>query len=160
MKAIIPLSSDPKTLKRQPQNPHVHVNAIGASRLKFMGTTDTPKFAEATKAEHIMQKIAISQDLLHRASNKAIEVAKANRDNPMIAGKKIIQALRFSGEGAQRALDNIKAMTKKAKKDMPSFTAQDRDPKAKEVYRALKRDHPEYSAGKKARIAESVANKS
>ena len=43
---------------------------------------------------------------------------------------------------------------------MPSFLNQDRDPKAKEVYRALKHEHPEYSAGKKARIAESVANKS
>jgi hypothetical protein len=51
-------------------------------------------------------------------------------------------------------------MEKMAKKDMPSFLNQDRDPKAKEVYRALKHEHPEYSAGKKARIAESVANKS
>lgn len=48
---------------------------------------------------------------------------------------------------------------KKFAKDMPHFEDQDRDPKAKEVYHALKRDHPEYSAGKKARIAESVANK-
>jgi hypothetical protein len=66
------------------------------------------------------------------------------------------------------AVDKIgSVMTKKAtaileklaKKDMPSFLKQDRDPKAKEVYRALKKEHPEYSAGKKARIAESVANK-
>jgi hypothetical protein len=114
MKAIIPLSSDPKTLKRQPQNAYVHENAIGASRLKFLGTTDIPKVAES-KADRIMQKIAISQDLLHRASNKAIDVAKANRSNPTIAGKKIIQALRFSGEGAQRALENFKALTKKPK---------------------------------------------
>ena len=161
MKAIIPLSSDPKTLKRQPQNAHVPVNAIGASRLKFLGTPMVPKFAE-TKAEYVMQKIAISQDLFHRASRKAIEVAKLNRGNPMVQGKKIKQALIFSGEGLRRALDNMKAtgMIKGAKKDMPSFTSQDRDPKAKEVYRALKRDHPGYSAGKKARIAESVVNKS
>lgn len=42
---------------------------------------------------------------------------------------------------------------KLAKKDMPSFLSQDRPAKVKEIYRALKRDHPEYSAGKKARIA-------
>lgn len=45
------------------------------------------------------------------------------------------------------------------KKDMPSFTKQHRREKAKEVYRALKREHPEYSAGKKARIAEATADK-
>lgn len=37
------------------------------------------------------------------------------------------------------------------------FLQQDRPAKVKEVYRALKRDHPEYSAQKKARIASSVA---
>lgn len=41
----------------------------------------------------------------------------------------------------------------KAAKDMPSFTAQDRPEKVKEIYRALKRDHPEYPAETKARIA-------
>jgi len=49
-------------------------------------------------------------------------------------------------------------MYKIAKRNMPSFTSQNRDPKAKEVYRALKRDHPRWPAGKKARIAEAAAN--
>lgn len=40
-------------------------------------------------------------------------------------------------------------------KDMPDFLDQDRPKKVKEIYKALKRDHPEYSAGKKARIASS-----
>lgn len=40
--------------------------------------------------------------------------------------------------------------------DMPPFLDQDRPTKVKEVYRALKRDHPEYSAEKKARIANSA----
>jgi hypothetical protein len=39
-----------------------------------------------------------------------------------------------------------------------SFLKQKRDPKAKEVYKRLKEKHPEYPAGKKARIAEAVAN--
>ena len=46
-------------------------------------------------------------------------------------------------------------MRKLAKKDMPDFVDQDRPAKVKEIYKALKRDHPEYSAGKKARIASS-----
>jgi hypothetical protein len=41
--------------------------------------------------------------------------------------------------------------------DMPPFLEQDRPEKVKDIYSALKRDHPEYSAGKKARIASSKA---
>ena len=37
--------------------------------------------------------------------------------------------------------------------DMPPFTEQDRPAKVKEIYRALKRDHPEMPAEMKARIA-------
>ena len=39
------------------------------------------------------------------------------------------------------------------------FMKQDRSKKTKEIYSAIKREHPEYSAGKKARIAESANNK-
>ena len=45
------------------------------------------------------------------------------------------------------------AMTKEAKKDMPDFTEQDRPAKVKEIYKALKRDHPGMPAEMKARIA-------
>jgi len=38
-------------------------------------------------------------------------------------------------------------------KDMPSFTRQDRPKKVKDIYRALKRDHPTMPAEMKARIA-------
>lgn len=41
----------------------------------------------------------------------------------------------------------------KIARDMPSFTKQDRPKKVKEIYRALKRDHPEMTAEMKARIA-------
>ena len=43
--------------------------------------------------------------------------------------------------------------TIKEARDMPSFTRQDRPEKVKEIYRALKRDHPEMPAAMKARIA-------
>jgi hypothetical protein len=46
-----------------------------------------------------------------------------------------------------------------AKRDMPPFLEQNRPAKAKEVYRALKRDHPTMDAGKKARIANAMAKK-
>jgi hypothetical protein len=41
----------------------------------------------------------------------------------------------------------------KLARDMPSFTRQDRPAKVKEIYRALKRDHPTMPAEMKARIA-------
>lgn len=41
----------------------------------------------------------------------------------------------------------------KTSRDMPSFLDQDRPAKVKEIYRALKRDHPEMPAEMKARIA-------
>lgn len=44
-------------------------------------------------------------------------------------------------------------LEKLAKKDMPSFTAQDRPEGVKKIYRALKRDHPKMPAAMKARIA-------
>jgi hypothetical protein len=43
-------------------------------------------------------------------------------------------------------------LIKKAK-DMPDFLDQDRPAKVKEIYKALKRDHPDMPAEKKARIA-------
>lgn len=46
-----------------------------------------------------------------------------------------------------------------AKKDMPSFTEQDRPKKVKEIYRALKEEHPEMSAEMKARIASRQGKK-
>jgi hypothetical protein len=46
-----------------------------------------------------------------------------------------------------------KILEKTAKRDMPSFTKQRRPKKVKEIYRALKRDHPSMPAEMKARIA-------
>ncbi|GAH42535.1 unnamed protein product, partial [marine sediment metagenome] len=46
-----------------------------------------------------------------------------------------------------------------AKKDMPDFLDQDRPEKVKDIYSALKRDHPEMSAEMKARIASRQGKK-
>lgn len=51
------------------------------------------------------------------------------------------------------------AKEKKKKHKMPHFTDQDRPKKVKEIYKALKRDHPEMPAESKARIAESKGEK-
>lgn len=44
-------------------------------------------------------------------------------------------------------------MPKEAKKDMPGFMEQDRPAKVKEIYSAIKREHPDMPAEMKARIA-------
>lgn len=60
----------------------------------------------------------------------------------------------------REVLESIdRQVEKRAKRDMPSFTEQDRPAKVKKIYKALKREHPEYSAGKKARIASAAGKK-
>lgn len=60
----------------------------------------------------------------------------------------------FAGGGAPPG-SKAYGLEKKAK----PFLEQDRPPKVKEIYKALKRDHPEMPAGKKARIAIRKARK-
>jgi hypothetical protein len=50
-------------------------------------------------------------------------------------------------------------LVKASKKEMPSFLKQDRPKKVKEIYRALKRDHPKMPAALKARIAAKQGKK-
>lgn len=96
-----------------------------------------------------------------------IDSTKAFADNPKTLKRQPTGSWKpISAVGAARqtiAVDKLASakadaiMAKLAKKDMPPFEAQDRPAKAKEVFRALKHEHPEYSAGKKARIANAVA---
>jgi len=60
---------------------------------------------------------------------------------------------RGKGVGKGEGPVGVPIKEKLAKKDMPSFTEQDRPEKVKEIYRALKRDHPDMPAEMKARIA-------
>jgi hypothetical protein len=55
-----------------------------------------------------------------------------------------------------KKLTNPENTSLKTASDMPPFLSQNRSKKVKEIYRALKREHPEYSAGKKARIANAM----
>jgi hypothetical protein len=70
----------------------------------------------------------------------------AARAGPMLSR---LNPMRMFGKGAMEKF----AKKRKKKKDMPPFTEQDRPAKVKEIYRALKRDHPEMPAAMKARIA-------
>ena len=101
MRALIPFSSDPKTLKKPQLHPFKVLGGPRAKRKMFGVAKQWDKYGEKAKA--ILEKIS--------------------------------------------------------KKDMPAFTDQDRPAKVKEIYLALKRDHPGWPAGKKARIAESTYNK-
>lgn len=58
----------------------------------------------------------------------------------------------------EKAIDHM--LPKEAKKDMPGFAEQDRPAKVKNVYRALKREHPGMPAEMKARIASRKGKKS
>lgn len=93
-----------------------------------------------------------------------------NPDNPFIEaygafikladGQKVIDDALARTEGLLKEATQLvgKALQKeselaKAAGDMPPFTEQDRPEKVKDIYRALKRDHPDMPAEKKARIA-------
>ena len=58
----------------------------------------------------------------------------------------------------EEAIDHM--LPKEAKKDMPGFTEQDRPEKVKDIYRALKHEHPGMPAEMKARIASRKGKKS
>jgi hypothetical protein len=65
-------------------------------------------------------------------------------------------------EASQRAIEKAKGKTSMNKQagDMPHFLDQDRPAKVKEIYGALKRDHPDMPAEMKARIAARKGKKS
>jgi len=68
---------------------------------------------------------------------------------------------KMEGEDEDEDEDGDEKDKKKGKeKSAMPFMKQDRAKKTKEIYSAIKKEHPEYSAGKKARIAESANNKS
>jgi len=61
--------------------------------------------------------------------------------------------LRAKEEEEKPSIPEKTGAMQKLSRDMPSFTKQDRPAKVKEIYRALKRDHPDMPAEMKARIA-------
>jgi len=81
--------------------------------------------------------------------------AKNAPSGAALTNSHFMAALAAINNGELRTKTQVnKYMHSKVKTGMP-FLQQDRPAKVKEIYSALKRDHPEYSAEKKARIASS-----
>jgi hypothetical protein len=86
--------------------------------------------------------------------------------NPVLRGAVYAGGLSAGGLASRAGVDVLRNLasprnreqpSNKIASDMPAFLSQRRPAKVKEIYKALKRDHPEYSAGKKARIANAMA---
>jgi len=67
----------------------------------------------------------------------------------------LLRTAAWMGGDALRNYENLGGKYKTAEKDMPPFLEQDRPKKVKEIYSAIKREHPEMPSGMKARIASS-----
>ena len=130
-----------------------------------------------TKAETILNKLAGIPGLVGESIIKAVKTREATALNT--TGEKLTQVLtehkalsQFGVSKAQelglnhQAIVNLKTgpfnlntklqeRTKLAK----HFVEQHHPKKVKEIYKALKREHPEYSAKKKAMIANSTYDK-
>jgi hypothetical protein len=93
-------------------------------------------------------------EYLQMANHGAQKLTGLVQSNPDLAGGIA------GGAAVTHGIHKLKKAARKLmkKKAMP-FLEQDRPAKVKEIYRALERDHPEYSAEKKARIASSRGEK-
>lgn len=149
----------------------------------FLGNMPAPLAPDAPKREDYGKALATvggaagSGALLTRFL--PIDSAFAKK-NPVLRGAIYAGGLSLGGLGTRAGVDAYRTATgndkvaqteggpryslfreylyslEKSAGDMPPFLKQDRPAKVKEIYRALRRDHPEYSAEKKARIAASM----
>jgi len=107
------------------------------------------------KAEEIAKITASGAKVFEHEGNVYYQHAKNIFDKPssgdVLSNKRLVVPGSFGSKHASLLL-------KWAKKKMPHFEDQHRPAEAKKVFHALKKEHPEYSAGKKARIANAVAN--
>lgn len=113
--------------------------------------TGQPVDAEA--ASQIPGPLKLGQ-VLARARGRGQRPAQPAITSRVLGGAAARAARAVKKEGSALAW-----LQKVAKRDAPGFLEQDRPKKEKEVYSAVKREHPEYPAAKKARIAASAANK-
>ena len=172
MNILKPFASNPKTLKRQPTGSFKPISALGAGRQEI----GVDKLA-MTRADIIMAKVAkvLSTGAREHISKKNFAIPeKKNENNPAGEGgypipdkahaRNALARVSQHGSPAEKAKVRAKVHAKypgigeeKTAKHMPHFEDQNRPAKAKKVFHALKNEHPEYSAGKKARIANAVA---
>lgn len=109
-------------------------------------------FSRSAASQSVRSAIHKASPAMDKARVSALEHAmnRANKVTPM-------EWLGLAGAGTLTAAGLAKAVKEHKKEKtsaaMPSFTKQDRPKKVKEIYRALKRDHPNMPAEMKARIA-------
>lgn len=126
--------------------------------IKLSNSVEPPKSEDYTKGVATIGGAAASGAALTRFLPVNSDFAKKH---PVLRGALYAGGLSTGGLGTRAAVDayrneKYKQSLDKTATDMPSFLSQDRPEKVKEIYRALKREHPEYSAGKKARIANAM----
>ena len=113
-----------------------------------------------TKAETVLNKVAekgleaVNEITTHIATN-AEKVKQTGGIEPFAQVIRGIQAAKQNPlmSGQLHNLRQLRLTLSPLVKHAKHFVQQHHPAKVKEIYKALERDHPEYSAGKKARIA-------
>lgn len=126
--------------------------------IKLSNSVEPPKSEDYAKGVATVGGAAASGAAMTRFLPMGSDFAKKH---PILRGALYAGGLSTGGLGTRAAVDayrneKYKQSLNKTAADMPPFLRQDRPEKVKEIYRALKREHPEYSAGKKARIANAM----
>lgn len=126
--------------------------------IKLSNVVEAPKSEDYAKGVATVGGAAASGAAMTRFLPMGSDFAKKH---PVLRGALYAGGLSTGGLGTRAAVDAYrnemyKRSLNKTAADMPPFLSQDRPEKVKEIYRALKREHPEYSAGKKARIANAM----
>lgn len=110
-------------------------------------TVDVKRY-HSTLPKNLKQKILMSKPSMGADEylyNLSKEKSKLNNE--------LLKILKEEGMLKQSYHAGYNKALKKIAVDMPSFTRQDRPEKVKDIYRALKREHPDMPAEMKARIA-------
>lgn len=128
------------------------------SMAKLANSVEAPKSEDYGKGVATIGGAAASGAAMTRFLPVNSNFAKSH---PVLRGALYAGGLSAGGLGTRALVDayrneQYKNSLNKTAEDMPPFLEQDRPEKVKEIYRALKREHPEYSAGKKARIANAM----
>jgi hypothetical protein len=124
--------------------------------LKVGNVENTPKTEDYGKGVATIGGAAASGAAMTKFLPMNSSFAKTH---PTLRGALYAGGLSAGGLLTRAGVDAFRSVNSGAPKeasDMPPFLSQDRPEKVKEIYRALKREHPEYSAGKKARIANAM----
>lgn len=143
-------------------NPQFGGRAMGAMARMPFERPETGKTHEAVTPQSIPQEQRVAQQMRRqRARAEAMQKGTIPvASPPVIAGSRVdvrppVTLGQKKGSYVEKGwtMATVFDFVKEAKKKMPHFTEQDRPAKVKQVYKALKREHPGMPAGMKARIA-------